>query len=161
LFYNRALVREPPATLDDLVAKAKEVTRGGVWGLAYPVSDPYFHAGFLTGFGGRIFEEPGHRAVLDSPQAVAALEFVRKLALEDRVIPEEPNSVLVTSLFNQGKAAMVINGPWFIGEIAKGIEFGVAPLPVNGVHPMRPFLSVEAALVSGRAREPEGARVFA
>src|SRR5881394_1749523 len=52
LFYNRALVHEPPVTLDDLVAKAKEVTRGGVWGLAYPVSDPYFHAGFLTGFGG-------------------------------------------------------------------------------------------------------------
>ena len=159
LFYNRALVKEPPRTLDALVAQARALTRGGVYGLAYPVNDFYYHAAFLTGFGGALFQEPGHRPVLDTPQAIAALDFVRKLAGE--VIPEEPTSVLVTALFNQGRAAMVINGPWFTGEIRQGLDFGVAPLPPNGAIPLRPFLSVEAALVSGRARAPEGARAFA
>ena len=158
LFYNKALVKEPPATLDDLVLTARKATHGGVYGLAYPVNDFYFHAAFLTGFGGEIFG-PGHKAVLDTPQAVQALTFVEKLSRE--VMPEEPSSVLVTSLFNQNKAAMVISGPWFLGEIAKGIDYGVAPLPPNGIRPMRPFLSVEAALVSGHAREPEGAKAFA
>ena len=156
LFYNRALIQEAPPTIDELARTARAATHDGVYGLAYPVTDFYYHQAILSGFGGAVFEEPGHRPALDTPEAVRALEFVRRLALDDGVIPEEPTSVLVTSLFNQGKAAMVINGPWFIGEI-RGVDYGVAPLPP----PMRPFLSVEAALVSGRAREPAGAQAFA
>ena len=161
LFYNKSLIPDPPRTLEALVGLARAHTDGskGTYGLAYPVTDFYFHAAFLTGFGGGIFDG-AHRPALDTPEAVAALEFVRRLALEERVIPEEPTSVLVTSLFNQGRAAMVINGPWFTGEI-HGIDYGVVPLPMNGPRALRPFLSVEAAIVSGRAREPEGARAFA
>jgi arabinogalactan oligomer/maltooligosaccharide transport system permease protein len=156
LFYNRALIQRPPDDLAELARMARAATRGGVYGLAYPVTDFYYHQAFLSGFGGAVFQEPGHRPLLDTPEAARALSFVRGLAVDDAVIPEEPTSVLVTALFNQGRAAMVISGPWFIGEV-HGIDYGVAPLP----HPMRPFLSVEAALVSGRARETRGAQAFA
>jgi arabinogalactan oligomer/maltooligosaccharide transport system permease protein len=152
LFYDKSLISTPPATLNEMAEAARKLTGNGVYGLAYPALDFYDHAAFLHAFGGRVFQEPDHRAVLDTPQAIEALAFVRKLALEDKVIPEEPTSILVTSLFNQHKAAMVINGPWFIGEI-KNVDYGIAPLP----KPMRPFLSVESAILSGRAREPEGA----
>lgn len=156
LFYNRALIRAPPRSLDELAADARAATRGGVYGLAYPITDFYFHQAFLSGFGGAVFQKSDHRPKLDTPEAERALAFVRRLAVDDGAVPEEPTSVLVTSLFNQGRAAMVINGPWFAGEI-HGVDWAVAPLPA----PMQPFLSVEAALVSGHAREKRGAEAFA
>ena len=158
LFYNKQLISQPPRTLHELQALAEAHTAfgRGEYGLAYPITDFYFHAAFVTGFGGRIFEDG-----LDTPPALKALQYVQFLS--GRVMPEEPTSVLVTSLFNSGKAAMVINGPWFTGEIKPGIDYGIAPLPIvdeTGL-PMRPFLTVEAAILSGRAREPAGALEFA
>ena len=53
---------------------------------------------------------------------------------------------LIASLFNEGKAAMVFNGPWFIGEISPSVDFGLAVLPVldeAGKKPMRPWLTIE------------------
>ena len=164
LYRNRALVPEAPRTSDELIAMATKLTdpARGKYGLAYPVSDFFFHAAFLTGFGGRLFDEPAHKLVIDTPEAVRALTLVRSLALEKRLIPEEPTGTLVTAVFNSGDAAMAINGPWFAGEI-HGVDYAVSPLPIiseTGL-PMRPLLSVEAALISARAREPEGAKRLA
>ena len=165
LFYNRSLIPHPPDTTDELVRLARKNTEsdGSRYGLAYPIADFYYHAAWLHGFGGTEFLEPGHRVVIDTPEAVAALEFVRHLALDERVIPEEPSSTLVTSLFNGGKVAMVINGPWFASELTPGLDYGVAVLPVVSAtgKPMAPMLTVEAAFVSAHARQPEGARAFA
>jgi arabinogalactan oligomer/maltooligosaccharide transport system permease protein len=165
LFYNRSLVPTPPTTTDELVRIAQQNTRadGSRYGLAYPISDFYYHAAWLHGFGGTEFQEPGHRAVIDTPEAEAALDFVRDLALEKRVIPEEPSSTLVTSLFNAGQVAMVINGPWFASELAPGLDYGVAVLPTVSAtgKPMAPMLTVEAAFLSSHARQPEGARALA
>ena len=44
----------------------------------------------------------------------------------DGILPAEPSTALITSLFNGGKAAMVFSGPWFLGEIAKGVDYGLA-----------------------------------
>jgi arabinogalactan oligomer/maltooligosaccharide transport system permease protein len=164
LYVNRKLVPQPPATTDALVriAVANTDLSQQRYGLAYPVSDFYFHAAWLTGFGGSIFKEPGHQIVLDTPEATAALAFVRDLALEKRVIPEEPSATLVTALFNEGKAAMVISGPWLAGEL-HDVDYAVAPLPVVSATglPMRPLLTVEAAMISRFATAPEGARALA
>ena len=39
-------------------------------------------------------------------------------------------SVACDESFNENRAALVVNGPWFLGEIAEGVPFGVAPLPI-------------------------------
>lgn len=70
-------------------------------------------------------------------------------------MPQEVSSILVSTLFNRGQAAMVINGPWFLGELDPKTPFKVAPLPViseNGQRP-RPFLSVEAVIMSARTED--------
>ena len=163
LFRNRALVPDAPATTDELLQQARRLTDAsrGQYGLAYPVTDFYFHAAWQSGFGGTIFQEPGHRAVLDTPGSVRALEFVQQQVM--KTLPEEPTSQLVTALFNSGKAAMAINGPWFVGEIDKDIDYAISTLPLvsqTGLR-MRPLLSVEAAIVSGHANETEGAQKLA
>jgi arabinogalactan oligomer/maltooligosaccharide transport system permease protein len=164
LYYNRALIRSPPADTNSLERLAVQFTdpASGSYGLAYEATDFFHHASWLHGYGGHIFAEPGHKPALDSPEAVAALSFVRHLALDLHVIPEEPSGTLVAQLFNSGKAAMVINGPWFAGEI-QGIDYGVVPLPIvssTGL-PAAPLLTVEAALVSGRSEVLDGARALA
>jgi arabinogalactan oligomer/maltooligosaccharide transport system permease protein len=164
LYYNRALIPSPPADTNALEKLAVQFTdpAHGSYGLAYEATDFFHHASWLHGYGGHIFSEPGHKPALDSPEAVAALAFVRHLALDLHVIPEEPSGTLVAQLFNSGKAAMVINGPWFAGEI-QGIDYGVVPLPIvssTGL-PAAPLLTVEAALVSGRSEVLDGARALA
>ena len=58
---------------------------------------------------------------------------------------------------------MVISVPWFAGEIPRTVAYAVFPLPrvsETGL-PMRPFLGVEAALVSSKSEDREGARRLA
>jgi arabinogalactan oligomer/maltooligosaccharide transport system substrate-binding protein len=59
---------------------------------------------------------------------------------------------------------MVFNGPWFLGEIAKGIDYGIAPLPTldeNGGKPMRPWMTVEGIYVTAPSKNKEAAFDFA
>ena len=54
---------------------------------------------------------------------------------------------------------MVINGPWFLGEIREGVPFSVHPLPTvtETGRPAEPFLTVEAAFVSAESQRKEAA----
>ncbi|MCG8443756.1 MAG: extracellular solute-binding protein, partial [Caulobacterales bacterium] len=79
------------------------------------------------------------------------------------VLPEDPSGALVTSLFNERRAAMVLSGPWFLGEVDPAIDTRVAVLPrldEAGGAPMRPWLTVEAAYVAAGSRRPYEAFQF-
>ena len=39
------------------------------------------------------------------------------------------SAVMVAQFFNDGRAASIISGPWFLGQINPGVPFAVAPLP--------------------------------
>jgi arabinogalactan oligomer/maltooligosaccharide transport system substrate-binding protein len=54
---------------------------------------------------------------------------------------------------------MVINGPWFVGDIDKKINVGFALLPVIDAakKPMRPWLTIEGAYVSASSGKKEAA----
>ncbi len=163
LYVNTRLVSKAPSTTDELRALARRLSSGGEnrFGLAYESGDFYLHAPFLYGFGGRLFDENG-RAVFDTPEMARSLAFVKGLQ-DAGLIPEETSGALVKALFNAERAAMVISGPWFSGEIAKSVSYAVFPLPQvseTGL-PMRPFLGVEAALVSSKSKAPEAARQLA
>jgi len=162
LFYNRLLVKEPPADTDRMIelalaAREKKTSDGqNIYGLVWEHSDLYFHSGFLFGFGGRIFDERGE-PVLDSAENAAAVSFVYRLVGELKLAPEDVTSIKVTSLFNAGRAAMVINGPWFRGEIDAGrVDYGVALLPQisRSGRRLMPFVGSEAILLSARASNP-------
>jgi arabinogalactan oligomer/maltooligosaccharide transport system permease protein len=162
LFYNRAMVDAPPATTDELVeiaVRLRDPDRDR-FGLAYETGSFFHHVAWLLGFGGRIFDEGG-RPVLDDPANARSLEFVADLVERD-LVPLEPTAALVAQLFNEGRAAVVINGPWFLGEIGR-VDYGVAPLPVVSEtgRPATPMKTVEAAIVSSRARRPEEALALA
>jgi arabinogalactan oligomer/maltooligosaccharide transport system permease protein len=163
LFVNDKLVPSPPKTTDEWIGQLQQLSHADEnrFGLAYESGDFYFHAGFLFGFGGQLFDENG-KAKFDTDGMAKSLAFVKGLQ-DRRYIPQEASGALIKSLFNDGKAAMVISGPWFAGEISPSVSYHVASLPKvspTGL-PLRPFLGVEAAFVSAHAFQPEAAQKLA
>ncbi len=164
MVYNKKLVDKPPKTSGELVALAKKLTdaKTGRFGLAYWYSNFYYHAPLMNGFGGKVFDA-SRKPVLNSAENVKSLELLMKWVNQDKILPLEPSTALVTSLFNEGKAAIVFSGPWFVGEIAKGIDFGLAPLPTldeAGGKPMRPWMTVEGVYIAAPSKNKEAAYDF-
>jgi arabinogalactan oligomer/maltooligosaccharide transport system substrate-binding protein len=164
LIYNKKLVQAPPRTTAEMVALAKKLTdkAAGRFGLAYWYSDYYYHAALQNAFGGRVFEKGTAKPVLDSPENVKGLDLLLSW-LDQGILPAEPSTALITALFNQGKAAMIFTGPWFLGEIAPEIEYGLAPLPtVNeaGGKPLRPWMTVEGAYIAAPSKNKDQAYDF-
>lgn len=159
LIYNRKLVTSPPKTSGELVKLAKSLTDAtvGKFGLAYAYNDYYYHAALQNAFGGRAFD-PGPKPVLNAPENVTAMKLLLRWINKDGILPAEPSTALITSLFNQGKAAMVFSGPWFLGEIAPDIDYGLALLPgidEAGGQPMRPWMTIEGVYVSASSKHKE------
>jgi arabinogalactan oligomer / maltooligosaccharide transport system substrate-binding protein len=159
LIYNKKLVPVPPKTTAELQAIAKKLTNApaGRFGLAYWYSDFYYHAALMNGFGGGVFA--GRKPAVNSPQNVASLDYLLKW-INQGFLPAEPSTALITSLFNEGKAAMVFSGPWFLGEIAKGVDYGLAPLPTiseAGNKPMRPWITVEGVYIAAPSQNKDAA----
>ena len=165
LIYNKKLVKTPPADSAELVKIAKGLTdkKSGHFGLAYSYSDFYYHAALQNGFDGGVFAT-GAKPTLNSKANLAALEQLLKWLDKDQILPAEPSTALITALFNEGKAAMIFNGPWFLGEIAKDVLYGLAPLPKlveNGGKPMRPWMTVEGVYIAAPSKNKDAAYDFA
>lgn len=160
LIYNKALVKTPPKTSGELVKQAKALTNAasGKFGLAYSYADFYYHAALMNAFGGGVFN--GRKPTLNRPENVKSFEQLNKW-IGLGIMPAEPSTALITSLFNEGKAAMVFSGPWFLGEVNdKKVQFGLAPLPTldeAGGKPMRPWMTVEGVYVSAQSKNKDAA----
>jgi arabinogalactan oligomer/maltooligosaccharide transport system permease protein len=157
LFVNRDLVQRVPTTTDELVEIAERLSDpdAGRFGLVYEAGSFYHHAGWLHGFGGAVLDRDG-APTLNRPENATSMAFARDLTARG-LVPQEPTGALVTQLFNDGQAAMAINGPWFLGEIDDDVRYEVVPLPLVSEtgEAARPFLTVEGALISSEAAEPD------
>ncbi|HEX2569105.1 MAG TPA: extracellular solute-binding protein, partial [Polyangia bacterium] len=166
LFYRTDLVPKPPETTDEMLALCRREKQAGRYCLVYEDGSFFFHTAWVHGEGGTIVENdrPGQtgEAHLASPEGVRALAFVRRL-VDAGYVPDEVTGTLVTELFNSGKAAFAINGPWFLGDLQKDVPFAIAPLPVMSETGRRaaPLLTVEAAMMPPRAAHPGPALAFA
>lgn len=154
LIYNKKLIKTPPKDTNEMIAMAKKNTNIGQnkFGLVYEIGLTYYNSAWLFGYGGGIFDK-NDNPIVNSPGNVKALTFVYDLYRNQNIMPEEISNTLVTTLFNRGQAAMVISGPWFLGEIEKGIDFAVAPLPMIAEIKAKPhpFLTVEAMFMSSQS----------
>jgi arabinogalactan oligomer / maltooligosaccharide transport system substrate-binding protein len=163
MIYNKKLLPTPPKTSTELVAAAKKLTdqKGGKFGLAYSYADFYYHAALMNGFGGGVFDAQ-RKPTINSPANVKSLEYLMKWFDTDKILPAEPSTALITSLFNEGKAAIVFSGPWFLGEIAKGIDYGLALLPKidESGKPMKPWMTVEGMYIAASSKSKEAAYDF-
>ena len=166
LWRNTKLVPEAPQTLAELETIAKANTHDGVYGLVYENRILYFHAPFLFGFGGQLFDDSG-KVTLDKRENIESVRYAMKLGRELAVVPQEVSGALALSLFNDNKAALLITGPWSRGEIDDSVDdkgqrklsFATSSLPLSPTGKrLTPFLSVEGAFVSGKTDQAALAR---
>ena len=166
LVYNRRFIKEPPKTTDDLVRLAIENTidsdgdgRRDRYGLVWNFTEPFFAVPFLTGYGAWVFAEPESTPpvpALDTPESIAAYEFIRSLREEHRVVPANCDYELADSLFKTGRAAMIINGDWSWDDYLKNpaIDAAVAVLPTvsSTGQPMRPMIAPKGYSLNANAQ---------
>lgn len=153
LFYRTDLVSEPPRTTDELRALAPAMHDHGGYPLAYTNDNLYGHAPWLFGFGGAVFDDREQLAVASSA-AADAMVFAKRL-VDDKITPARAEGPYVATLFNEGKAAMAISGPWFIADIARDVPWRVTTLPTvsDTGQPARPFLGAKGVIMSARAHD--------
>lgn len=164
MIYNKKLVSKPPTTTAELVATAKKLTdaKTGRFGLAYWYSNWYYHSPLMNAFGGGVFDAQ-RNSIVNNAANVNSLNLLMRWVSTDKILPLEPSTALVTSLFNEGKAAIVFNGPWFLGEVAPNISYGLAPLPAvseAGGKPMRPWMTVEGVYIAAPSKNKDAAFDF-
>ena len=139
LLYNKKIVKEAPKTTDDMIKVAKENTDAskGTYGLVYNQTEPFWLVPWLGGFGGNVFKDDGKTPNLDTPEMVNTLKFLKDLK-DQNVVPAESDYNTADALFQEGKAAMIVNGDWSLSTYAgstasvtatQNLELGVAPMP--------------------------------
>ncbi len=162
LIYNRDIIEEIPATLDELLALAQEAS-DDVYGFLYDYTNVFFNWGFFSGYGAYIFgqTEQGYDVFdigLNKPEAVRALEFLVGLS-ESGLIPPGTNYEVAHSLFLEGKVGATINGSWVLSDYRNaGIDYAVGlipPLADGDVH--RPLITVGGWSISAFSDKKEQA----
>ena len=160
LFYNKNVISSAPETTDGII-RLSQLLPDGVYPLLYQADSFYFHAPWFFGSGAKLFNgEPAGGLISD--KAKASYDLIYRWR-SDGILPSEISASLVTNLFNEDRSALVVNGPWFLGEIAEDVPFGVAPLPIVSATGDRatPFLTAEGIFVSAFSKAKEDSTALA
>lgn len=162
LFYNTDLVPTAPANSTELAQMSGEIAGANAGTFGFALYSNFYHpAGYLFGWGGQIFTEEMTSA-FNSPETVSFLSWLKDLTSQPGVTYQNDDGA-ISSLFKEGKAAMVINGPWAVADYQAALgadKVGVAPLPViseNGDAPALPFLGVKQIMVNSNLNDDQAA----
>jgi arabinogalactan oligomer / maltooligosaccharide transport system substrate-binding protein len=135
LIVNTDLVPEIPATYEDMIAKAKELTTADQFGFLFDVNNFYFAYNWLHSSGGYVFgrDDSGLMASdigLASEGAIKGAELLKALRQSDGLIPAGMTYDVANGQFLDGAAAMMYNGPWAISQYREaGLNVAVVPMP--------------------------------
>lgn len=125
--YNKDLWEgELPSTTEGLYdyMAAHTDTAAGTYALVNQHSTSYNVAPFINGFGGYIIDKDANPG-LDTQEMKDAITYNSKFA----ALQADGDYNTVTTLFNEGKAAAIIGGPWLISGINDaGINLGIKSL---------------------------------
>ncbi|EWG12541.1 extracellular solute-binding protein [Cytobacillus firmus] len=162
--YNKALMEKAPETMDELYTQAKELTTGGQYGFLALFDNFYFAHGPIAGMGGYVFNEKDgaldrEDVGLNNEGAVEGAEFIQKWYSEGlfpKGIIGESGGAAMDGLFNEGKAASVMNGPWALqGMKDAGIDVGVSVMPkLSNGEPVKTFMGVKGWNVTAFTKNP-------
>lgn len=154
LYYNKDKVATPPATTDELL-KAVQGTNTLVLN-----QSAYHNFGFLQAFGGQLMDDKGV-CVADKAGGKEWFSYLAALKKEKNVTFSTDGGQ-ADSLFKEGKADMIINGPWQLGDYrqALGDKLGVASMP-GAVKPAGPLTGVDGFYINPNSKNQEGAVALA
>ena len=155
MIYNTDLVSatQVPKTTDDLLSFSQsfQASHPGKYGVVWNTKDAYFNAPWIYGFGGYYVKADGTVGLTDAGTK-AGFNYISQFRGK---IPAAVDYGVADTLFKEGKAAIIINGPWSVADYGKAnIKYGLAPLPSANGRPVSPFVGVKTLMVSANAQNP-------
>lgn len=166
LIYNKALVKTPPKTFDDVVKLDKELSAKGKKAILWDYNNTYFTWPLLAGPGGYVFgrdakgEYDPSKVGVNSPGAVKGAQVLANL-IKNGQMPKGSGYAEMEAAFNKGDVAMMISGPWAWDNIRKShIDFGVAPIPDVAGKPAKPFVGVLGCMIAAPSKNKDVAKEF-
>lgn len=154
LVYNKDLVPHPPKSFDEVLELDKKLSAQGKKAILWDYTNTYFSWPLLAAGGGYAFKvrddgtyDPKDTGV-NNAGSVAGVETIMKLINAGAMAKGAGYSEMEAG-FNQGKIAMMINGPWSWDNARKSkINFGVAAIPTVNGKTASPFIGVLGAMIS-------------
>ncbi len=181
LFRNTDIMPKRPETMEELIANAMEIqkkyvkpgTKERVNGFYFEIKDLYFSIPFLTQYGGYLLgEKDGQYDPMDvglgNAGAIRGAEFLRALRDDKQygLIKAGCSESISRTLFYDGNAAVIINGPWMLRELKNRnndpnkhhVKYSVDPFPPDkeGNLP-RPSVGMQGLMLNSYSRNPEAA----
>lgn len=151
--YNSKILKDagydkPPATTDEFIKMAQDIQSKGL--SKYPIMFPWkqhegeftdYHAWICT-FGGRLFDDQYTKPMFNSPEGVAALQFLVDLNLKYKLINPDSmasKSAQVSDVMAQGQTAFgttwsILSAPLNDPKTSKAaglIRVGIFPTPAG------------------------------
>jgi maltose/maltodextrin transport system substrate-binding protein len=166
LIYNKALVKTPPATWDEVFALDKALAPQGAKAILWPYAMSFFSWSVIAGPGGYVFGRNAQGEYDPADIGVNNAGALQGAQLLDRLVREGlmPRGARYSDMeaqFAAGKVAMMISGPWAWDNVKKKrIDFGVAAMPALNGKPAKPFVGVLGCMITAPSRVKDIAREF-
>ena len=151
LIYNKDLVTEEylpadPLDFEDLYEKAKKFQEDTgnvlVCNQAFGGNDAYHMSPIFFGFGIPAYVDEEGKGYLNTPEAIAAAEWLKKFAT---VSYAENSYDICNAALAEGKVGMWWTGPWAVAGVEEsGVNYGILPMG-------RPFVGIKTLLLTKNA----------
>lgn len=156
LVVNNDLVDQLPATYEEMMSLAQDLTTADTFGFMHDINNFYYSYGWIHTFGGYVFGRDASGSLdpsdigLANEGAIAGAEALKALRFDYELIPSGTNFDVANGLFVDGALAMIYTGPWSISTYqGAGLDVSVHPIPplADGT-PFSGFMGVQGVLVN-------------
>lgn len=169
LIYNKKLVKTAPKTWDEFLKVAQDNTKGNNYGFLYDIGNSYFNYGWFKAYGASVFGRTANggldenKVMLGGDNGNKATQLIKDLRYKYKLIPEGVDYNAADSAFKDGALAMIINGPWALGDYKKaGVDYGIAAIPAPaGGSTWKPFVGVQGIVMNAYSKNKTAAANFA
>ncbi len=166
LIYNKALVKTPPKSFEEVVKLDKELSAKGKKAILWDYNNTYFTWPILAANGGYVFAKDAKgnfdasKTGVNSPGALKGAELLTAL-IKNGQMPKGSGYAEMEAGFNKGDIAMMISGPWAWDNAKKSkIDFAVAPIPDVAGKSSKPFVGVLGCMISAPSKNKDLAKEF-
>ncbi|MFC4452727.1 maltose ABC transporter substrate-binding protein [Deinococcus sonorensis] len=168
--YNKKLLPNGvPGTWDAFIKAAQSNTGNGKFGFLVDLSNAYVNYGIYSAYGSYVFKNNGGTlnpkdVGLANAGADKAASLLNDLRYKYNLVPEGVTGDVAKSAFTDGRLAMLVTGPWDMGDIKKaGIDYGIAnlPTPPGATGKWSPFVGVQGVILNSYSKNKVAAAQFA
>lgn len=166
LIYNKDLVPTPPQSWDEVIALDKKLSPQGKRAIMWNMTEIYYSYGLISAAGGYAFKRNPDGTYDAQDTGVANAGSIRGVEtmmslIKAGVLPRTTSYAEAEAGVNEGRVAMMFNGPWGWPNLKKSkINFGVAPFPKIDGKQGGPFVGVLGAMVASGSKNKDVANEF-